>query len=121
MTRAFFRCLACGHVTPYRAGPRGIVAHNNKQHQTRGRFEQTEPAPGHAILHRRFSDDWEHVNLTGATVTVESVYVTRCGEGPWTLLILLADGTYFLHGEWGSRVTAENKRLELRKIGRAGL
>lgn len=113
MTRSFFRCLLCGHVTPYRGGPRGILAHNDQLHEGRGRFEQAEPAPGHAVLKRRYSDDWEDVDLTNADI---HVYTTRFGEGPWTLLI----GETFLHGEWRSQRTAENKRFELRKIGRAG-
>jgi hypothetical protein len=118
--RSFFRCLLCGHVTPHRAGPRGIVAHTERFHEGRGRFEQVEPAPGHAVLKRRYTDDWEDVDLTRADIHVNSVYVTRSGEGPWTLLITLPDGTDFLHGEWRTQRTAKDKRFELRKIGRAG-
>jgi hypothetical protein len=118
--RSFFRCLLCGHVTPHRAGPRGIVAHTERFHEARGRFEHTEPAPGHAVLKRRYTDAWEYVDLTGADIDVECVYVTRSGEGPWTLLIGWPEGDVFLHGEWRTQRTAKDKRFELRKIGRTG-
>lgn len=117
MTRSFFRCLACGHVTPYRAGTRGIVAHNDRLHEGRGRFEQTEPAPGHAVLKRRYTDDWELVNLIGADIQVQG---TAIGDHPWELGISWPDTTYLIHGEWRSQRTAEERRQQLRKIGRAG-
>lgn len=119
MTRSFFRCLSCGHVTPYRAGPHGIVAHNDKVHERRGRIEHTQPAPGHAVLKRRYTDDWEIVDLTDAAINVEWVRISP-DAGPWTLLIERPGGDFFVYGDWRSQRTAENKRHELRKIGRAG-
>lgn len=113
--RGFFRCRSngCGHITPFRGGPRGIVEHNRRRHDGHAKYEQVDTQPGHAILRHRYSDAWEEVNLVGADIAVVPAMFN------WTLLISTPGQPDFIHGEWATRRTAEETRYRLLRIGRA--